>query len=436
MTERAALRVSRREFFGGLGAVGAVLLVPPSAAAQSVGAAAAVVHSDAPDDAAWSRVRARFDLDPELAHLNTGTLGAAWTSVRETRAEVELALAADPGSTLLDAAALDAVRRAAAGLVNGSPDEIVLTRSTTEGLNLFSRGLELQPGDEVVIGSEEHNAAIAPYRALERRIGIRIVRVDLPPAETLDIERIVDAYRRALTPRSRVLVASHVTYRSGLVLPIAELAALARSRGVLISVDGAQSFGVLPLDVAALDLDHYAAPGQKWLLAGTGTGIAWLRRELQGRVHPLYGDYDPSSESPFEHTARRYERTGQRNVPAIHSLGRAIAEHSDIGLARIQARIDELAARVRIGLAEIDGFKVRTPANPTLTAGITSFIPGALPPEKLVGALRERRIIVRTIPLGEQVGVRVSTHFYNTPDEVDRLLAALREFAADPSRLA
>ena len=222
---------SRRRFLGA-GFVTAVSLTTPTFVAASA-------------QSEWDELRAGFDLEPALTYLNTGTLGALPRRVRETRARAELDFAHDPPHVQTQAL-LDKVRRGLAGLTNGSPDDIAITRNTTEGLNLFAAGLELRPGDEIIVSSEEHNAAIAPYRALERRAGIKLVRVALPVGESVDHDQILEAYRRAITPRTRVLVASHVAYRSGVAMPLRELAALAHSRGILISVDGAQAFGILP----------------------------------------------------------------------------------------------------------------------------------------------------------------------------------------------
>ncbi|WP_116812507.1 aminotransferase class V-fold PLP-dependent enzyme [Steroidobacter cummioxidans] len=428
-TEHVAMgRVSRRSFIGGGAIAGASLVLPPFAAAAAKSAALPE------NDASWEHLRAGFDLDPELTYLNTGTLGALSRRVRETRAKAELDFAHDPAHFQVGAL-LDGVRRGLATLTSGDPDEIAITRNTTEGLNLFASGLDLRPGDEVVLGSEEHNSAFGAYQGVERRAGIKIVQAKLAVGESLDRDAIVDAYRKAITPRTRVLVASQVAYRTGIALPLKELAELAHSRGLLISVDGAQGFSVLPLNVRALNLDHYAAPGHKWLLAGAGTGFTWVRRDLQARIRPTMGDYDPESRNAGDQTARRYEKTGQRNLTDLSGFADAIDAHAAIGTERIAARIRELSARLRTGLHDLGIARIYTPSGAGLSAGITSFSLRDLPAQKVGDALRARRVIVRVVPLGDEIGIRVSTHFYNRPADVDRLLALLRDFAAKPALL-
>ncbi|MDR1281540.1 MAG: aminotransferase class V-fold PLP-dependent enzyme [Opitutaceae bacterium] len=389
-----------------------------------------------PDETWWRQVRARFDLRADRIYLNTGTTGPIPISVREARERVEHELAEDPGADTLRLFTHEPPREALAKAVNADADDIILTRSTTEGLNIFAFGLDLRRGDEVLLGSQEHSAAINPFRELEERIGIKTVRVELPVPNALDREQIVEAYRRAITPRSRLVVASHVTYKSGLALPIRDLADLAHSRGLLISVDGAQSFGVLPLDLPALGIDHYAAPGQKWLLAGTGTGFSWIRRDLQPLVRTLTGWHDPESTRPGAHTARRYEQTGQKNVAGISGIVEALAFRRLVGPERIETRIRSLATHLRRGLAEIKPVEIWTPSDPALSAGLTAFTPGGLSPKAVAKALQERHLAVRTVELDGKEALRVSTHFFNSPDDVDTLLAHLRDFAGKPALLA
>lgn len=406
--------MNRRNFLGSSVIAGASLALP----ARSFAA-----------ETSWERLRAGFELDADLTYLNTGTLGALSRRVRAARAKAELEIAHDPAHFQTNAL-LDSVRRGVATLLNGDADEVAITRNTTEGLNLFASGLDLRAGDEVILGSEEHTSAFAAYHGVARRTGVKLVKVEVPLGESVDRELILDAYRKAITPRTRVLVVSQVAYRSGLVLPVKELTELAHAHGLLISVDGAQGFAVLPLDVRALNLDHYAAPGHKWLLAGTGTGFTWIRRDLQPRIRPAMGDFDPESSTASEHSARRYEKTGQRNLTDLSGFAEAIDAHVAIGTERIASRIHELTARLRAGLHELGIARIYTPSSADLSAGITSFSLRDQQAQKIGDALRARRVIVRVVPLGDETGLRVSTHFYNREADIDRLLSLLREFIA------
>ncbi|MDR2674599.1 MAG: aminotransferase class V-fold PLP-dependent enzyme [Opitutaceae bacterium] len=408
---------------------------PPGGPPADPLAPAATPKFDGPaDEAFWREVRSHFNIVGGLVFLNNGTLGPVPRPVRDTRARWDATLSDNPRDSFRQRE-LDAVRRRLAAFVNASPDEIAITRSTTEGLNIFARGLDWRPGDEVVIGSLEHFSATGAYQALEKRPGIKIVTAEIPllPASPGEITA---AYARAITPRTRVLVASHVSYVNGLIHPLAELAALAHRHGALLSVDGVQALGALPFDAAATGVDHYASGGQKWLLAGTGTGVFFLRKELQDQIIPLMGHHNPGERRGGPPSARRYEQNGQYNIPAAIGIGAAVDFQNAVGKQNIEARVRALGGCLRDGAAAIPGVSLLTPAAPALSAGITSLAIAGAAGADVIYALQTREgITVRGSRHKDADGIRVSTHFYNTPAGIDRLLAALRDIAKNPSSL-
>jgi selenocysteine lyase/cysteine desulfurase len=429
---------ARRRFLSGLtaGAAGAVAWRWPgaSAAAQASPAAASTAAPPrfpgfAPGlagEAFWDDVRRHFSIDPQLAFLNNGTLGPAPDIVLETREHYSRLLAADPRDCFRTKE-LAEVRAQLAAFINASPDETSITHSTTEGMNMFAHGLDWKAGDEVILGNQEHFGATEPYRTLAQRHGIKVVTAALPvPAAS--VAQIVDAYAKAFTTRTRVLVLSHVSWLTGVVTPLRELAALAHERGALVSVDGAQSFGVLPLDVQAVGIDHFAGSGQKWLLAGTGTGINYVRRSVQPTVWPLFGFDDPATE-----TSPRYERSGQVGIPAALGIGAALQFQSAIGQARIEARSRELGARFREGLARIPGATLLTPSDRALSANLQVFTLPGLPSPGVVRLLdQQEHIVVRGTTIGDVRAIRVATHVYNAPQQIDRLLDVLNAWVKKP----
>jgi len=380
------------------------------------------------DELYWRKVRSQFNLSDDFIFLNHGTLGPTPRVVVEAHARLEGELSRNPADSLRRAE-IEAVREGLARFVNASADEVALTRSTTEGMNIFAHGLDWSAGDEVLLSAYEHFGAYLPYQTLEKRFGVKLVWVDVP-ALPENVAQIVDAFARAISQKTRLLVVSHTTYVTGLVMPVKELAELAHAQGALISVDGAQYFGMLPLDLQALGVDHYAGSGQKWLLAGTGTGFMFLRKDLQDQVWPLMGYYDPEAKFHRARTARRYEMTGQNNLPSALGVGAAVALQSAIGKENIEARVRQLATRLRSGLKQIPEVRLWTSEDARFSAGLTAFSIADLPPASIVRAVRDRdHIVIRWI---EQAGVkaaRVSTHFFNTLDEMDRLLRAVRYLA-------
>ena len=377
-------------------------------------------------EAFWTDVRRHFSIDPPLTFLNNGTLGPAPDIVLDTREHYGRLLARDPRDNFRSKE-LAEVRAQLAAFINASPEEISITHSTTEGMNIFAHGLDWRAGDEVILGDQEHFGATEPYRTLAQRCAVKVVTAQLPIPAT-SVGQIVDAYAKAFTPRTRVLVVSTVSWLTGMVAPLAELAKLAHDHGALISVDGAQSFGVLPLDVQATGIDHFAGSGQKWLLAGTGTGVNFVRRSVQPTIWPLYGFHDPANA-----TSSRYERSGQLGIPAAVGIGAALQFLSAIGKGRIEARSRELSARVHAGIARIPGATLLTPADPLLSGSIQVFTLPGLPSPGIVRLLDEQEhIVVRGVTIGDTRAIRVSTHVYNTPSQVDRLLDVLNAWVRKP----
>jgi selenocysteine lyase/cysteine desulfurase len=424
--------VSRREFLALSGSAALLAMTEPAAAASKSPAAAvsdSIPEADTMrDDAFWDMVRSQFLIEPDLTYMNNGSLGPMPLAVVEAKDRAARYLAANPIDYHLNAERED-VRTRLAAFVGAHADEIAITRSTTEGMNIFAHGIDWSPGDEVLMCTHEHPGGYGAYRTLEARTGIRIKWLDLPTPPQ-NREEILDRYRQAMSPRTRVVVASHMTFVSGLLMPVRGLAELAHSQGALLSVDGAHPLGMLALDLGGLGCDHYAASGQKWLLGGTGTGLCFIRRDVQERVWPLLGFADAQRQAPDPLGARKYEMSGQQNLPSVSGLGAAIRLQERIGKARIEARVQALGRQLRDGLGAIPGVRLWTSVDSRLSAGLTSFTVGEVPMHNVARAVRERTgIYVLPMPAGDLNAVRVSTHFYNTPTDVERLLATVRHIA-------
>ncbi|MEW6323553.1 MAG: aminotransferase class V-fold PLP-dependent enzyme [Acidobacteriota bacterium] len=436
--------VSRRGFLGGSLAAALGGLLPAPAAAQQPGNQAppmaagldALKPSGPLDEAYWRKVRGQFNLVDGMTYMNTGTYGPSPRVVIDTNDRITRELSEDPTNNYR-AADRDIVRERVARFVGATADEIALTRSTSEGMNIFTRGLDWKPGDEVLFNTHEHGGGIQPYTQMEARYGIKLVRIEIPsPVES--VQQILQIYERAITPRTRVIMVSHIPYVTGAILPIKELADLAHAHKLLISVDGAHPLGMLDLNLAATGVDHYAAAGQKWLLAGSGTGVCYVKRSLQERLWPLMGYVDPkawSEPDAASRGARKYELGGQRHAPSVLGMGPAIALQEAIGKQNVEARVRELGTRLRRGLADIPGVKLWTSNDPRFSAGITTFSVRAVPMENVVKAIYDyNHVWIRTMTTGNLNAVRASTHIYNSPEDVDRLLDAVAYVSKNASR--
>ena len=380
------------------------------------------------DEAYWWKVRSQFNVVDGLTYMNNGTLGPMPRVVFDANERYMREIMEDPTNSGR-AEEIDKVREKVAQFVGATADEIALTRSTTEGMNVFAHGFSWKAGDEVLYCTHEHGGGTGPYKSLEKRVGIKIVTVEIPsPPQSVD--QIVGLFEKAITPRTKVIMVSHVTYVTGLVTPVKELADLAHRRGLLISVDGAHPLGLMDLDFRALGVDHYAAAGQKWLMCGTGTGVCYVKRDVQDRIWELMGPpADP------KRGARKYEEFGQRDVPSALGMGAAIDLQLAIGKKNIEARDRALSTRLRNGLKDIPGVKLWTSNEPSLSTGLTLFSVRDIPMANVQKAIMSRdRVYIRTMGTGNLNGCRAATHLYNMPEEVDKLINSVKFVAENATK--
>ena len=380
------------------------------------------------DEAYWWKVRSQFNILDGMTFMNNGTEGPVPRVVTEANEKYFREIAENPSNNYRREE-VDEVRGVVARFVGANPDEIALTRSTTEGMNIFTHGLDWKAGDEVIYCNHEHGGGIGPYTTLAKRIGVKPVIVEIP-SPPQNVDQIVGLYERAITPRTKVIMVSHMTYVTGLVTPVRELAALAQRRGLLISVDGAHPLGMMDLDLNAMNVHHYAAAGQKWMMCGTGTGVCYIRRDVQDRIWPLMGPPgDPKA------GAKKYEAFGQRDVPSALGMTAAVDLQMAIGKKNVEARVRALSTRFRAGLKTIPGVKMWTSEDPQFSAGLTLFSVRDIPMANVQQAILNRdRIYIRTMTTGNLNACRAATHIYNMPDEVDRLLASVKHVAENASR--
>jgi isopenicillin-N epimerase len=418
----------RRRFLAQLALPGAALGLTPAGCSTRSGLSPTFVRASGDADL-FAEARRHFLIPPEVAYFNTGTLGASPREVVDQvtsslrRLESELAnwdYSRQDGEPLTGYQELPRVRNALGRLVNAGADEIALTQNATMGMNFLANGLDLQAGDEVLTTDQEHVGGISPWRLLARRRGIVVKELPITPAASAGQagrEKLIDLFTQALTAQTRVLMVSHITSSLGILMPVRELCALARSRGALAFVDGAQAVGQIRVDVQSLGCDGYVASPHKWLLAPKGTGFLYLRRAVQDRV------WTTLASRAFEDRDRgafRFMQYGTGSVPAVDGLLAALEFVETIGLDRIERWDARLTLRLREGLARIPRARLASPADPRLGAAITTFGVEGVPALALQDALWQRRIRVRAQRSG--VGVRLSAHLYNSPADIDAVL--------------
>ena len=414
--------LSRRDF-ARLLAIGGSVAIWPSVPDGLISAPLPRTPAE-PDEKFWREVRARFLMPRDLAFLNAANLCPTSIAVVEALERNTRYLDGNPSgaSRARLTEGREESRRLIAESLRATPEEIVLTRNTSEANNLVSSGLRLGAGDEVLVFSDNHPSNLNAWREKAKRFGFSVVEVAriTPHPGT---HAYVESFARAITPRTRVLATTHVTNTAGDKLPVAELCALARERGVLSLIDGAQTFGVLDVDLGRMRPDFYTGSAHKWPCGPKETGVLYVNREVHDRIAPSIVSLYPGAVG----ISRVLEAFGQRDEAALATLGAAVKFQNDIGRAAIETRVRALTRRLATGLLEIEGVTLVTDLDDERSAGILVFIPGTARSRTLATTLYEKERIVGSVTGGANAtGMRFSPHFYNTTDEIDRTIAAVR----------
>jgi isopenicillin-N epimerase len=424
---------SRRDFARLVALSGTAALLPRSGLAQGISlgdlglSSAPLPRTPAdPDEKFWLEVRSRFLLPRDYGFLNAANLCPTSLPVIEALEKNTRAYEASPSGAVRTTLTQgrEETRKLLAEALRATPEEIVITRNTSEGNNLVSSGLQLGPNDEIVVFGDNHPSNLNAWREKAKRFGFTVTAVPQVSPHP-GTEYYVDAFAKALTPRTRVLALTHVSSNSGDVLPVAELCKLARDRGVLSLVDGAQSFGVLDINLSEMRPDFYTGSFHKWPCGPKEAGVLFVDRGVHDRISPsvisLYAGAVGIS--------RTLEAYGQRDDAALASLAETMKFQGAIGRAVIERRARQLSQALIEGLRKMDGVTLWTHTEPARSAAIVIFRPGSLDPRRLSTALAEKEHIVVTARAGtDRPGLRISPHFFNTMDEVDRTLAALRRY--------
>lgn len=316
-------------------------------------------------------------------------------------------------------------------LLGAGADEIALTRSTTEGVNLGIWGRSWSEGDEVVTTSQEHPGILFPLALLRRRYGVKITFADVGHGEA---SRTLQAVEECLHPGVKMVALSHVLYTTGAVLPLREISDMAHSVGAVVHVDGAQSVGAIPVDMHALGADYYAFSGQKWLCGPDGSGGLFVRAQELASLEPTfasfttvdYRSFDANDPATFVLQPRAScLETGTVYRPAMIGFAEGVAWLKDeVGLDSAQADIAELSQYCRERATEVPGATVLSPPGPT--SGLVTVHIGDADTAPAVEYLREEGVLIRNIH--ENNALRISTGFYNTKEEVDTALEKIYEF--------
>ena len=382
------------------------------------------------------RIREQIPVCQKMVYVNSGWSGPSPVSVVEAikaRLDYEMVQGVttpevrDSGREIQDQA-----RRAVANLLNATPEEICLTKNTTDGINIVINGLTWSRGDEIITCSLEHSSVLVPSYFQQWRHGAVVKVVPLDSNEGPDA--ILAKMESAITHRTRLVFLSHIQYSTGLRMPVEEIRRMTKDRGIMLLLDGAQTAGHISLDMKELDCDFYAIPGQKWLLGSEGVGALFIRQDMISEVQPVHvvGRAVLPHEGPEDmepETASIDKFLGTSTSTALQAgMLEAIRFVQAAGVKEIEERDLDLAFRLKQSLGETPGVKVLSPMERGGSSGLVSFaIDGIEPADAVTRLWEQHQIVARQV--GFPSGIRVALHFFNTEEEVEQVVEAVRRMA-------
>jgi isopenicillin-N epimerase len=422
---------SRRDFTRMLALSGAAALLPTQAEPLEefdLSFAPLPPTPPQPQEKFWQGVRAKFLIPRRVCFMNAANLCPTSLPVVEALEKNTRTYDAEPSPTVRTGLTQkkEEARRLLAEAMRVTPEEIVITRNTSEGNNLISSGLQLGAQDEVLVFSDNHPSNLNAWREKARRFGYTVTSVaQVSPHPGADF--YVDAFSKAITARTKVVAITHVSSNSGDLLPVNEICRMARERGVMSHVDGAQSFGALDINLREMRPDFYTGSAHKWPCGPKETGLLYINSAVHDRIFPSVVSLYPGAVG----ISRTMEANGQRDDAALAALAESVKFQGSIGRAVIEKRVRELAQYLMTELKKMNGMTLWTDPDPRRSGAIVVFRPGTLDARRLGTALYENeRIVVTTRPGMDRPGLRLSPHFYNTMEDMDRFLAAMRKYSA------
>jgi selenocysteine lyase/cysteine desulfurase len=428
-------KVSRRSILKGLfGSAAAGMMLPYAQIEQQISrqeslqeAVNRIGEKETGDERFWELVKRQFMIRDGLIMLNAANLCPSPIGVQKKLFELTRDLDSDPSfaNRAKYAGIKEQVREGIAHYVQADPDEIALTRNTSEGNNIVINGFRLGKGDEVVFWDQNHPTANIAWDVRAERYGYKVIRVQTPenPASAEDLIR---PFERAITVRTKVFCFSHVSNVSGIRLPAEEICRLARAKGILTLIDGAQTFGTYPLFLHDIGCDFYTASSHKWFCGPREMGMLYVRKGMAEQVYPSI--VGVGWENAQAKGAVKFETLGQQAVERFGAMLEAVKFHNTLGFLRISTRARMLADAVRDAIKRrIPDARFITPMEHQRSWGVVVFhIPGI--DTSAVLDILYRKYDIGCAVMGQNI--RFSPHFYNTLADIDKAVFAAAQISS------
>ena len=412
------MTTTRREWFGAV----------TSWAAMASALQAAPGAVDPVNEAYWLMVKRQFPLRDGLLYLNAANVCPASRAVMDRHLQYLNDFHGDPSFQNREKyeAQAERTRGKAASLLGVTADEMAMVRNTSEGTNIVVTGIDLKAGDEVVITDHNHPSNNDSWKVRAKRHGlvVKSLPVPVPPRRRQDL---IDAFDKAVTPRTKVVAITHVTSTTGVLYPAKEIGEIARRNGAWFHLDGAQTVGALAVNLRDIDCDSYAGSMHKWPMGPLEAGLLFVKAE---RIPQLWPSIVTAGWSDNLKGARKFEVFGQRDNPRLVAVEAALDFLDLVGIKHVEARMRALAQSALRQLAELPGVKLKTSVTPELSAGVIKFEVTKMEPKAAYDLLWKRHgIAIAQTGSGDAKGLRFSPHIYNSMAEIERAVAAVREIS-------
>ncbi|MCH8881394.1 MAG: aminotransferase class V-fold PLP-dependent enzyme [Planctomycetes bacterium] len=420
--------VSRRQFLGSLSmpaaAIAGATLCPARASAilSSLASYNSGPHEAARDEDFWFQVSQAYTVDRSIINLNNGGVSPATRLVQDAmKRHLDFSNKA-PAYTMWDVLEprRENVRQRLAAEFGIDKEEIALTRNASEGLQTCQFGFDLQRGDEVLTTTVDYPRMINTFKQRERREGIVLKQFSIPtPCE--NPSEIVSLFEQHITPKTRMILVSHLVFCTGQILPVREVAALGRAKGIPVIIDGAHALAHFSFKISDLDCDYYATSLHKWLCAPHGTGLLYVRRNRIKDLWPLMAASEEQDEN-----IRKFEEIGTHPAAPYLAIAEALSFHQGIGRDRKEARLAYLRDYWAKRLLRNDRVRLHTSLKPGFACAIAVVQIDGVDTGKLVSWLwKKHRIMAVAIKHEEFEGMRVSPNVYTMLPELDRFCEAV-----------
>jgi selenocysteine lyase/cysteine desulfurase len=378
------------------------------------------------DDAFWQQIRGSYRLKPDYINLENGYYNILPTPLLERHIE-HIREVNYQGSYYMRNSQFENKRKMAsrvAELVGTTPDQLVLTRNTTESLDMIIGGYPWQPGDEAVMAAQDYGAMLDMFRQAASRHGIKNILVSVPNHPASD-EEIVELYAKAITPKTKLLMICHMINISGQILPVRKICDMAHSKGVEVMVDGAHAIAHIPVNMAELDCDYYGASLHKWLCVPLGVGLLYVKKKNIEKIWPLLAPHD----KPINDITR-LNHLGTHPVHCELTVTDSIEFFQMIGPARKEARLRYLQQSWTSRIANEPGIILNTPTDPARSCAIANVgIKGMKPADMATRLLQQYKIWTVAIDTAGIHGCRITPNLFTTTAELDTFVLALKEMA-------